>query len=118
MNIEDVDVGEYDEADRNYHEKLGMMYKYMVHVKPHVIESIAATDDKEKVNAVISAYANLAMTFGEFKAMTLVQTPNLSFKRKFFLEGVNKFNAMLDGYRKIVPEDNMVLTEAEQKIVM
>ena len=118
MNIEDVDVGEYDEADRNYHEKLAMMYKYMVHVKPHVIKAISESDDKEKINSIISSYANLAMTFGEFKAMTAVQTPNLSFKRKFFLEGVGKFNAMLDGYRKVVPEDNLVLTEAERKIVM
>lgn len=118
MNIEDVDVGEYDEADRNYNERLLGMYKYMVHIKPYLIEALQKTDEKERVADLLTIYANLSMTFGEFKSMTQTHIPNLAYKRKFFLEATNKFNGLLGTYRNLVKNDRLVLTEAEKKLVL
>lgn len=118
MNIADVDVSEYDEADRNYHEKLLGMFRYMIHIKPFVIEALTNSRDGVYVANLASVYANLSMVFGEFFAMTEMQTPNLSFKRKFFLEKTAKFNSLLGEYRKILPGDDMKLTDAEKKMVL
>lgn len=118
MNIEDVDVSEYDEADRNYHEKLLGMYRYMVHIKPFVVAAAKDSHDGQFVANLISVYSNLSMVFGEFFAMTEMHTPNLSYKRKFFLERTAKFNALLGEYRKIMPDDQLQLSEAEKKMVL
>lgn len=118
MNISDVDVGEYDEADRNYNERLLGMYRYMVHIKPFIVEALQKTDEKKRVLDLITIYANLSMSFGEFKAMTQAHMPNLSFKRKFFLEATNKFNGLLGTYQQLVKNDRLVLTEAEKKLTL
>ena len=116
MKIEDVDVSEYDEADRAYNEKFANMYRYMEHIKPQVLNEFVTGNDKKKIGELLTVYANLCATFGEFHAMTIVQTPNLSFKRKFYVESINKFNLLLGKYRKLVPSDKLQLTAEEKKL--
>lgn len=118
MNIQDVDVGEYDEADRNYNEKLVGMYRYMTHIKPYILAALTESNDGVKNGKILTVYANLCMTFGEFKSMTIAQMPNLAFKRKFFLETTSRFNAILAEYKNLVPADQLVLTEAEKKLTI
>ena len=117
MKIEDVDVSEYDEADRSYHKKLIEMYRYMVHIKPYVLAEMVEEDTETKAK-IMTVYANLCMLFGEFKAMTATQMPNLAYKRKFFVETTGKFNCLLNEYTNLVAADKLVLTEAERKIIM
>lgn len=117
MKIEDVDVSEYDEADRSYHIKLAEMYRYMVHIKPYVLAEMMEGSAEKKAK-VVTIYANLCMLFGEFKAMTATQMPNLAYKRKFFIDTTGKFNKLLVEYSKLVSADKLVLTEAEKKIVI
>ena len=115
MNIQEVDMSEYDEADRNYNETFEKMYRMMVHIKPHVIYAIKSCDDTKKMVEITSAYANLCMTFGEFKAMTVTHMPNLEYKRMFYKSAVERFGSLLSEYRKLTGDD-LVLTEAERKI--
>lgn len=116
MNIQDVDMSEYDEADRSYNERLLGMYRYMVHIKPYICEAMCKMDNKEQVGNILSVYANLCMTFGEFKSITGCQVPNISFKRKFFNETTDKFNMLLGKYKELIGNDTLVLTEAEKKV--
>lgn len=118
MNIQDVDMSEYDEADRSYNEKLVGMYRYMVHVKPYIYDVMTKMDNKEQIANILSIYANLCMTFGEFKAMTVCHMPNLAFKRKFFNDTTGRFNALLNRYKALIGNDDLVLTEAEKKITL
>jgi hypothetical protein len=50
--------------------------------------------------------------------MTQAHMPNLSFKRKFFLEATNKFNGLLGTYQQLVKNDRLILTEAEKKLTL
>ena len=118
MIIQDVDMSEYDEADRNFNEKLLGMYKYMVHIKPFVIYGIKNTDDKKRMVDIITVYANLCMIFGEFKAMTVTHMPNLEYKRKFFRESCAKFENFLGVYKELIKDDDLVLTDAEKKLTL
>lgn len=118
MKIEELDVGEYDEADRTYNATLLGMYRYMVHVKPYVVAELVENKDPDFVGKLTTVYANLCMTFGEFMSMTRAQFPNIEFKRKFYEESMKKFGGLLTEYRGLVKKDNMVLTEAERKITL
>lgn len=118
MMIEELDVGEYDEADRTYNSTLLGMYRYMVHVKPYVIAELVENKDPEFIANLTGVYANMCMTFGEFMSMTRAQFPNIAFKRKFYEESMKKFGGLLNDYKKLSKNDNLVLTEAEKKITL
>ena len=108
-------MSEYDEADRNYNDTLVKMYRNMVHIKPHVIYGIKSCEDTKKMVELATVYANLCMTFGEFKAMTVTHMPNLEYKRKFYRDSIKKFTDLLGAYAKITGDD-LTLTEAERNI--
>ena len=116
MTIQGINMGDYDEVDRRFNSKLVEMYRYMVHVKPYVLAALLESKDKSVCGKLLTVYANLCMTFGEFRSMTFAHMPNLSFKRKFYDDTVNLFGDLIGEYHKLVQADNLVLTEAEKKI--